>query len=128
MLPSASRMVFVQRSSTPARRLRFIISAFRNQDGAGLGYYEVFPQCHAATWWQLELRDVRKCGLGLTKSSLGLVELVSGPRGFTADGSAMAQPADAVHPFSITPQGPGTPHGNLFGVGVVITTQLAAGK
>jgi Phage capsid family len=56
-----------------------------------------------------------------------LVDLVSGPRGFTADGSSQAQPADAVNPYSITPQGNGTAHGHLFGVGVVLTTQLTAG-
>ena len=56
-----------------------------------------------------------------------VISLMSGPRGFTADGSAAAQPTDRQNPYSIIPQGPGETHGNLFGLPVVITTHVPAG-
>jgi hypothetical protein len=52
----------------------------------------------------------------------------AGPLGLTADGSAVVnRPANQPNPYSIIPQGAGGTHGNLWGIPVVVTTQIAAG-
>lgn len=56
-----------------------------------------------------------------------IMDLLAGPLGLTADGSREVNPTDTPNAYSIVPQGAHQPHGHLWGVPVVVSTQCPAG-